>query len=592
MIVGPMKKICGMWGGAAATLLCFLSLVPLALADSMAIQPDGKIVLAGSIWPQAGVLARIAPDGTVDRTFGRGGFVIDRRLPPFQALALDSEGRVVAAPVGGVHPARYLADGAPDPTFAGAGESEGLRQPVLPSVRIGPTAVSLLPDGSVAVAENRTTPSGQQAWIKWYGDDGALKGNAGRIDHTDLSTSAWINDLLQRPDGSLLGAGSFLGRSRQNALLARFLPGQDSDYDPDFGDGAGLVLLDVPPGDKSWASFEALAWDGDEVVAAGQSGDGFLVARFSADGALDPAFGDGGHAVPPITGPSAEVSEAGSWATDVASLPDGRLLLAGGTSEWSKWVPGKLGELYCALCPQPLLVMVDATGELVPSFGSSGVLRLLKPDGTVLQGEVEQAVPLADGKILVRGSSDSVPGIVGIPFLARLNQDGSYDPTFGEDGLTVVRFPCSDQPRPERRRAGCVGRLRATIALRGVRQRRPGLLLRASSAPGWTAIDALTLTLPKYLGLAPGFRSKLKVRGGGPGLKVHVTAPQPEKPYTVVSFSQVGPRRQLRVHFEPGALHIRAPFPRQGLGFKLRAYFLDARWATWAGHDEITRRAG
>lgn len=587
MIVKPMKRIRGIWGLATAMLLCFLSFASVARSDSMAIQPDGRIVLAGSIWPQAGALARLEPDGTVDRTFGRGGFVVDRRLPPFQALALGSDGRIVAAPVGGLHPARYLSDGAVDPAFAEAGISEVPDQPLQPSVQIGPTAVVLPPDGSVLVAENRFLRGGQsEAWIKRYEGDGAFAGNLGHVGSFAAASGAWINDLLEEPDGSLLGAGSHDG-----ALLARFVPGSRSDYDPAFGGGAGLVRLKVPT-EGATASFEGLAWDGDKLVAAGRAGDDAFVARFAADGTPDPAFGDGGHAIPPIAGPSAEVGEAGSWAADVAPLAGGTLLLAGGTSEWSRWVPGKLGELYCALCPQPLLAMVDAAGELVPSFGSGGVLRLLRPDGTVLQGEIEQAVPLQDGKILIRGSSDSGRGLVGTPFLARLNQDGSYDPTFGEDGLTVVRFPCTDQPRPQRRRAGCVGRLRAKIALRGVRQGRPGLLVRASSTPGWTAIDSLTLTFPKYLRLTPDFRSKLKVRGGGSRLKIRVTAPRSEKPYTVVSFSEVGEARQVRIHFSPGALHIRAHFHRRGLAFKLRALFFDPRWDTWAGHDEITRRAG
>jgi|SRR3954471_11467191 len=183
-------------------------------------------------------------------------------------------------------------------------------------------------------------------------------------------------------------------------------------------------------------------------------------------------------------------------------------------------------------------------------------------------------------------------GILGTPFLARLNRDGSYDPTFGGGGLTVVRFPCTNQPRPERKRAGCMGQLRVRIALGGVRQGHPVLLLQARSTPGWTAISDLTLTLPKYLRLTHDFRSKLKVRGGGPGVKVRITTPQPQKPYTVISFSQLGMPRQLRLRFERGALHLRTGLPRRGLAFKLRAYFLDARWATWAGHDEITRRAG
>jgi hypothetical protein len=60
----------------------------------------------------------------------------------------------------------------------------------------------------------------------------------------------------------------------------------------------------------------------------------------------------------------------------------------------------------------------------------------------------------------------------------------------------------------------------------------------------------------------------------------------------VIAFSKLSLSRQLRVRFVPGALHLRARLPRRGLTLKLRAHFLDSRWATWAGHDEVTRRAG
>jgi hypothetical protein len=237
--------------------------------------------------------------------------------------------------------------------------------------------------------------------------------------------------------------------------------------------------------------------------------------------------------------------------------------------------------------------MVDASGDLSQGFGSGGVLRLLKPDGSLFVGKAEQVDPLADGKILVKGAIPlpESPGFEA-PFLARLNPDGSYDPTFGEGGLTVVRFPCTDQSRAERRHAGCVASLRAKLGLGGLRQRRPFLSVRARPSLDWAAVGDLTLTFPKYLRLTRDFRSKMSVRGAGAEAKVHVIPPHDQKPYTSLTFSELGSARQLRVRFEPGALHLRGRVPRKGLTFKLRVHFSDARWGTWAGHDEIARRVG
>ncbi len=208
-------------------------------------------------------------------------------------------------------------------------------------------------------------------------------------------------------------------------------------------------------------------------------------------------------------------------------------------------------------------------------------------------GKAEQVSLLDDGKILVKGAIPlpESPGFEA-PFLARLNPDGSYDPSFGEGGLTVVRLLCTDQSRAERRRAGCVASLRAKVGLGGVRQGRPVLSVRARPSLEWAVVGDLTLTLPKYLRLTRGFRSKLSVRGAGDEAKLHVLPPHDQKPYTSLVFSKLDSTRQLRLRFEPGSLHLSGRTPRRGLTFKLRVHFSDARWGTLAGHDEVTRRAG
>ena len=67
----------------------------------VAIQPDGKIVLAGEMWPPFAALARVNPDGSLDPSFGQGGFVVDRRLPVLKSIALQPDGRILAGAVEG-----------------------------------------------------------------------------------------------------------------------------------------------------------------------------------------------------------------------------------------------------------------------------------------------------------------------------------------------------------------------------------------------------------------------------------------------------------------------------------------------------------
>ena len=96
------------------------------MAEAVAVQPDGKIVVAGLAATVAGqitdfALVRYNPDGTLDQSFGNHGIVTtdiggdDVAV----ALAIQADGKIVAAGTAGEHIAlaRYMPDGSLDPTF-------------------------------------------------------------------------------------------------------------------------------------------------------------------------------------------------------------------------------------------------------------------------------------------------------------------------------------------------------------------------------------------------------------------------------------------------------------------------------------------
>ena len=89
-------------------------------AQAIAVQPDGKIILAGTT--SSGKTAqfavvRLQPNGTLDSTFGRGGKAIVNVFPVSEqlanAVALTSDGRIVVAGQIGARHERGPADGAP-----------------------------------------------------------------------------------------------------------------------------------------------------------------------------------------------------------------------------------------------------------------------------------------------------------------------------------------------------------------------------------------------------------------------------------------------------------------------------------------------
>lgn len=587
----------------AATALLALAPAAPALADSLLVQPDGKIVLAGGTSPEFGALARLLPDGTLDPGFGQGGFMIDQRPTGFQEVALQPDGRIVGAFAPGSMLARYLPDGSPDPSFAGGGLG-GTYEPDQPSYS-GVSALLVQPGGGIVVAGETGWGGEPETWVRRYDAAGALLETAGRVPPQGAAiSSAGFDDLVERPDGSFIGGGWADSEDidfPKRPLLARFLPGSGLGFDPSFGGGAGLVQPSFPATRDSSLyrrGFRALAQTGDKVLAAGASRRTFLLARFDAGGNLDPSFGEGGFVLPPIVGPGAKLSkggggeEASSWAEDVAVVPDGDVVLGGGTSQWStEWMASKAFPFHCRDCPQPLLARFDASGRLDSSFGRGGLLRLLEPDGSGMQGGVQQVTALADGKILVSGSIFA--GLsVGEPFVARLNPDGSYDPGFGDKGLLMLRFPCSNQGSKELRRTGCTPSALLTSRLRGLRRGRPALSLQVAPNLPWAAISQVTLILPRGVRLAKRFKSRVRMTAVG-GTKRHgrVGAYEPgRRERTRVFFSSFGEARELRIKLQGGSLQT---FGRQrrALRLQVEVTFVDTTIRDlFESHHTIERR--
>ena len=133
-----------------------------AVADNVevgtvALAPGGALVVAGTVRGAIyhPALVRYASDGSLDTSFSGDGQLVDPRNGMLSALAVQSDGRIVAVGAeresgGALTPAiyRYTSDGAPDLTFSGDGKL------TLPLSGAGgaANAVILAPDGSIAIA--------------------------------------------------------------------------------------------------------------------------------------------------------------------------------------------------------------------------------------------------------------------------------------------------------------------------------------------------------------------------------------------------------------------------------------------------------
>ncbi|QIS09599.1 hypothetical protein [Nocardia arthritidis] len=308
-------------------------------AAAVVSQPDGKILVAGtSQGADTGediALARYTPEGNPDTGFGAGGKVrTDLGTPADRgnALALQPDGRIVVAgssrdPVQGDNFAlvRYTPDGKPDPSFGDGGRVStdfGGKSDVA-------AAVTVLSDGRIlAVGTTQGATSGDDIALARYTPDGKLDtgfGTDGKVS-TDLGTQADRgNAVAVQTDGRIIVAGSTQDPAHgDDFAVLRYTP--DGKLDPGFGD-AGKATTDFG-GKSDSARAVAIQADG-KIVVVGTShgaGDNIAIARYTTDGKPDTGFGDNGRV-------STDPGGRAEHGNGVAIQPDGRIVVAGSTGD-------------------------------------------------------------------------------------------------------------------------------------------------------------------------------------------------------------------------------------------------------------------
>ena len=290
---------------------------------AVALQPDGKILVAGDSLTSSGLdlaIARVNADGSADPTFdGDGKRTIDYGVVDgAMALALRPDGRIVVAGYGNadsdfaIH--SLLPDGSGDPSF----DLEGSLGINMGGADYG-YATALQPDGKILVAGSTSKPGDSDMAIVRVNPDGSLDSSFdgdgkrtiefGGLDHALA--------LALQPDGRIVLVGQ--GSANSDIGIVRLLP--DGTGDPSFNlDGARWVDL----GGAEQGLAVALQPDG-KILAAGFASDGvdsdFVVLRVHPGGSLDTTFaGDGTRTID---------YGVDAGAMGIALQPDGRIVVAG-----------------------------------------------------------------------------------------------------------------------------------------------------------------------------------------------------------------------------------------------------------------------
>jgi len=308
------------------------------VAYGLGVRPDGKIVAVGTAAYEAFALVQYNPDGSLDTGFGDNGVVTTEFSPrPDYAygMALEADGKIVAAGdavcCGGqtrFAVARYNVDGSLDTTFGGDGT-------VTTDVTRHPDdglAVAVEPSGTITVVGGGGFGGSNEKFAAVrYDPDGSLDTSFGGdgIVLTDFSSGPDVAfAVVVEPNGSVVAAGGArLGAGNPRWALARYTA--DGSLDPSFG-GDGKVTTDFTGGDDDAYSL-ALQPDG-KIVAVGQTGGSnpkFGVVRYDDDGSLDVTFSDDGKLTTDFT-------RGYDSAYMVVLQSDGRIV-AGGTAGFNRF---------------------------------------------------------------------------------------------------------------------------------------------------------------------------------------------------------------------------------------------------------------
>ena len=363
------------------------------------VQPDGKIVVAGQsgIYPVFhAALARYNPNGGLDPTFGSGGkttAALDPGGDSVSAIAMQPDGKIVTA--GSViHDnfalafivARFNSDGSLDQSFGTNGSV---------STTFGdPTAdggdVLIGNDGKIIVVGETGAGSYSDLndfAVARYNSDGSLDqsfGGGGKVTtHFPgvSNTGSRATCGVLQPDGKVVAAGTYVNEGTPNAFaLARY--NSDGTLDFTFGN-SGLVTTRIGWGDA--LAFGIILQNNGRIVLAGYSDTtldhDFTLARYTPDGRLDPGFGNGGIMTTDFSGGSDDI------AYSIALQGDGKLVVGGHTGEYPAFDFG--------------LARYTSKGQIDSGFGVNGKVATDFGDEDLGYGLAIQR----DGKIVLSGGA-------------------------------------------------------------------------------------------------------------------------------------------------------------------------------------------
>lgn len=325
--------------------------------NAVAIQSDGKIVVAGSAPTKAGgaffgfAITRLNINGSIDTSFGSNGkilFNFSSRDDAFaQNIAIQSNGYIVV--VGRSYIdfafARFTPSGAFDLSFNGSGKLVVQTAKSTDTIGGGAYAVTIQKILVNGVLQEKIVAAGIRPAVSGVERDFATVrlnpngtfdttfGSGGKVFTDFYGLRNQAKSIAIDANNNIVVGGSTRTDSRAKFALIRYkINGQ---IDTSFGDN-GKTIVGVPGTDNNQ---EEIAIDSNgRIVLAGWTHNGdiagawiedFAVARFAPDGNLDQTFGGSGIVVTDIFGQ--DITSNGG----LALQPDGKIVVVGTANNYS-----------------------------------------------------------------------------------------------------------------------------------------------------------------------------------------------------------------------------------------------------------------
>ncbi len=376
-------------------------------------------------------IMRFNVSGDLDQSFGTNGQTITNIADPnsltssneqVAAVAIQPDGKILVAGTSNmgvgqtdIFLMRVDSVGALDPTFS----NDGIVTTDFSAGNDGAAALAIQPDNKIVLVGTASGTLYREIVAVRYNSDGSLDtsfGTGGKViiaainppgksvDQIDLGRAVALQS-----DGKIVIAGTrssttpedldSYGRSLDSVVLIRL--NSDGSLDASFGD-AGRQHQAFSDNDSKAYSL-LIQSDGKIVVGgvAADSADGgvydVLIARFSSDGHLDSTFGDAGKT---------RYEFGGNYrlSSTVVQQQDGKLLVVGTAITSHSVING-----FSDSTQDFGILGLSKDGVLESSYGTSGLVttdvgRFVIANGSVPYQEVAtDAIALSTGKVLVVG---------------------------------------------------------------------------------------------------------------------------------------------------------------------------------------------